>query len=263
LPVIVCGDFNGGLECGAVQFVEKGFVDTAFVEDGEPITSSRKDIPFAAPLIDVASCIDRPAPNTLVVPELISLLVKGGSESAYENPDLSGDVVERLTRVYDKYATLQHGDDKVMQRSDVEAWLIDINGQVGRGSEFREAARQMGWVEPPADDKEEDGASDTEKQKVKIELPSDGVLSLDGFVKVYHAELRQGKFWGIAHDLAIMGEALPEVGVYQSRFDRMYCTSAVQPTAIVDFVCSKPCPNEEEPSDHLPVAAAFALQQST
>jgi hypothetical protein len=261
VALIVCGDFNGEAESGAVQFLEKGYVNETFLEDGEPVTQRRKVLLMSKPLIDVSSTVSRPPPNTLIVPELISLMVQG---DAYENPMLSHNVIERLTRVYNRYATLQQEDGMVMQRCDVERWLTDINRQVGRGSEFREAARQMGWTDPCTatnDDDNEEGTNTGSKEKATIELPMDGVLTLDGFLKVYQAELRQGKFWGIAHDLVVMGEALPEVGVYQARFDRMYCTSAVQPTAVLDFLCSRPCPNEVEPSDHLPIAAVFTLRK--
>ena len=61
-------------------------------------------------------------------------------------------------------------------------------------------------------------------------------------------------------DLAIMGEALSEVGVFQARYDRMYCSSAVEPYAVLDFLCDVPCPNANEPSDHLPLGATFVAQ---
>jgi hypothetical protein len=187
-----------------------------------------------------------------VVRELISLMVKG---DAYENPQLSDDVVERLTRIYNSFATLEtDSGSRVMQVADVERWLVAINGQVGRGSEFREAALQMGWTEGSATMFDDDG-------KARIGLPSGGNLSLSGFLNVYQIELRQGKFWGIAYDLAALGEPLPNAGVFQSRFDRMYCSAVVEPTTVMDFLCSDPCPNDREPSDHLPVAAAFTLNR--
>jgi hypothetical protein len=137
-----------------------------------------------------------------------------------------------------------------MDINDVEKWLIAINGIVGRGCEFREAARQMGW---------KDSDANGEEEKPRITLPEKGVLSLNGFLIVYEKELRGGKFWGIAHDLAVLGEPLPHVGIFAARYDRMYCSAALRPTAVLDTLCNRPCPNDVEPSDHLPVAAAFAL----
>ncbi len=248
--MIVCGDFNGGQDCAAIRYLEDGVVDESFVEDGAPVVSSRKELPFQPPLRDVFDGKD--APPTLVVSELISLLVKHGS--AYEQPQFTEDVLQRLERIFDRYAThIVEANERVMNVQDVERWLIAINGQVGRGSEFREAARQMGWTESA------EGKDDASEGPTRITLPVDGYLTLEGFRHVYENELKGGKFWGIAYDLAVLGEPLPDAGVFQSRYDRIYSSTAVQPTAVMHFRSDVPCPNEHEPSDHLPVAAAFVV----
>jgi hypothetical protein len=253
IRLIVCGDFNAGDEGGAIHYLENGYVDENFIEDGEPVTSSKKLLPLNKPLIDVAKAVEgREPPPTLVVPELISLVVEG---EAYENPKLSEDIIRRLSDIYERFATHEAEGSKKMGVDDVENWLRKINLELGRGSEFREAARLMGWK----DDDNPDASF--EELKARVKLPSGGLLSLDAFIKVYEEELKQGKFWGIAHDLAVLGEPLPDAGVFNARFDRMFCSEAVRPTAVLDTFCSKPCPNEVEPSDHLPVAAVFTDQQ--
>jgi hypothetical protein len=260
LPVVVCGDFNGGPECGAVRLLEDGYLDADFSEDGEPVVSSRKELRLEKPLVDVMATVDRLPPATLVVSELISTMVEPTSEgaTAYENPKLSQGMLERLQRIYERLATDDASSGgKVMGLSDVERWLETINGQVGRGSEFREAAKQMGWK----DTAKGDASDNFEAIKQRIKLPPDGTLSLEGFVNVYEAELRQGKFWGIAYDMAVLGEALPDVGLFQSRYDRMYCSQVAQVDAVMDFSCSIPCPNAKEPSDHLPIAASFSISR--
>eukprot|EP00977_Amphora_coffeiformis_P005330 scaffold1140_cov157-Amphora_coffeaeformis.AAC.6 len=209
-PLIVCGDFNGGAECGAVRYLEDGFVDNTFIEDGDPVTSSVKRLPLALPMHDVMEQNDH-------------------------RPDSSSDPPPTLVE-----------------------WLTTINGQVGRGDEFREAARQMGWKAPVEAGGDDDNSSQGEK--AQIELPPDGVLTLEGFINVYLSELRRGKFWGIAHDFAVLNDPLPITEVYTARYDRMYASAAVKVTAVMDFVSSRPCPNDVEPSDHLPIAAAFELQ---
>ena len=261
--LIVCGDFNGNNECGAVRYLEDGGIGPSFIEDGAPVASREKPCPMTNPLIDVSSSISsiRPEPPTLVVKELISQMVKQDT-SAYEKPDLSQDVVERLSRIYRRYAShasddVEGIDDKVMNIDDVERWLIDINKQVGRGSEFRTAAREMGWTEPEVDENEE---GDT-KEKPRIFLPPDGILSLQGFLNVYHGELLGGKFWGINYDLSIMGEALPQIGTFAARYDRMLCSTKLVPTAVLDTTSTTSCPNDVEPSDHLPVAASFKIAE--
>ena len=248
---IVCGDFNGGAECGAIRFLEDGFIEPDFVEDGGPVSSNRKELPMKTPLQDAMSCIERIPPPTLIVSELISQMVKDG-DSGYEKPALADGVVDRLKRIYEKRATHENGENKQMSIQDVEQWLVEINGQLGRGDEYREAARQMGW-EAPADAEDQSA----NKVKARITLPPNGILSLEGFIAVYQRELNGGKFWGIHHDLWILGEPLDDLGLFTARFDRMYCSASVKPLAIMDFHSAKPCPNDKEPSDHLPVAACF------
>jgi hypothetical protein len=192
--------------------------------------------------------VDREPPPTLVVSELISTVVQG--EGAYENPKLSQQMLDRLERIYSRFASQQtDSGSRVMSVQDVETWLIAINNELGRGSEYRQAAREMGW------------RSDGDDDKAKIKLPPGGLLSLEGFINVYESELRQGKFWSLAYDMAVLGEPLPDVGVFEARYDRMYCSAAVRTTAVMDFTCSVPCPNKDEPSDHLCIAASFEIRK--
>lgn len=273
-PLVVCGDFNGGEECAAVRYLEDGKVDSTFHEDGAPVTSSEKVCPLGA-LKDVTVTVERTnidpnnamlcrtSPPTMVVRELISLMVDGVTTNAsvedvaaaYDNPSLSRDVKERLTRIFHSFASESpDGQGAVMNHRAVEAWLTRINGKVGRGSEFRSAARKMGWVE-----KDQDSLEEENPENNRVELPYDGSLSLSDFIDIYEEELKGGKFWGIAYDLYILGQPLPDGGLYKARYDRMYFTSSLQPCAVMDFLSQKACPNEDEPSDHLPVAASFNL----
>lgn len=251
--LIICGDFNGGPECGAVHYVTDGQVGPEFIEDGEPVSSKTKKSRIQG-LRDVTSVFPGEyPPPTLVVAELISQMVKGDS-GAYETPELSKDVLDRLERCYQKFATHDYegSPKKVMNCDDVKRWLIDINKQVGRGSEFRSAAKEMGWTEPePLTDEEGN------EVKPRISLPESGILTLQGFRNVYESELQGGKFWGIAHDLWVMGEKLPQIGLFEGRYDQMYFSSSLHPTAVLETTSDRPCPNDREPSDHLPIAAAF------
>lgn len=262
IRLVACGDFNGGDESGAIHFLEKGCIDESFYEDGDPVTSSRKALPLKAGMIDVMNCIPDHVPSaTLVVPELISLLIEG---KAYENPTLSSEAITKLTNIFYRIATGttridDNSDVSVMTVADVEHFLVLINGEVGRGSEFREAARQMGFIEQKSDVVGAISVNDEngDDNRVVYSLPLGGFLTLEGFLKIYQEELRHGKFWEIAHDLAVLGEPLPNVGVFQARYDRIFHSSALRPTAVISYVSHDPCPNEKEPSDHLPVAAAF------
>ena len=263
LKLIVCGDFNGSdQECGAVQFLENGVINENFIEDGEQISSKAKKLPIS-PMIDATLAVDRggkPPPSTLVVPEIISLMVdQSNDETAYTNPTFTEDVSRRLERIYGRFATVsvspdQSADQKQMGKEDVERWLTVINLQVGRGSEFRSAAKFMGWVD---ESEEEGGEKIDKKDRPPIIIPDDGILSLEDFISVYLDELRQGKFWGIAWDLAALGEPLPIQDVFRARYDRMYCSTALKPAVVLDTVSNEACPNANEVSDHLPVCASF------
>merc|ERR1740139_1564628 len=61
-------------------------------------------------------------------------------------------------------------------------------------------------------------------------------------------------------DLAVMGEALPDAGLFTDRYDRMYCTSNLCVNRVYDTIVDRSFPNNDEPSDHLPVAATFGLK---
>lgn len=261
IKLIACGDFNGGEESGAVEFLGKGLIGPEFLEDGEPVSSKEKKLPLSSPMIDVAS-INGCAPPTLVVPELISLMIEGGD--AFMNPDFSQDVIEKLQRIYARFATVpSDGDSMQMGKKDTERWLTIINGKVGRGSEFRTAAKFMGWIEPLEASDEPNNAEledDKKGERPPIIIPDNGILTLNDFIGVYLDELRQGKFWGIAWDLAALDEPLMVQDVFTARYDRIYCSKSVSPSAVLEFHCKSPCPNKVEPSDHLPVAASFIPQ---
>lgn len=248
--LVVVGDFNGQAECAAIRYLEDGFVDETFVEDNESVTSKRKELPLASPMMDVATSVVRSPPPTLVVSELISSLME---ESTYDNPVLSKGMRERLERIYNRLAA--NNKDGVMGQEEVEQWLKKINLKLNRGDEFREAAKQMGWIDPNPDDS-------FEEKKQRVKLPRDGVLTLTGFIQVYQNELNHGKFWGIGHDMAVLGDPLPDAGVFEARFDHMYCSEALEPVVVLDTLSKTPCPNSKEPSDHLPVAAVFQLAKN-
>lgn len=276
MKLIVCGDFNGGLECGAVKYLENGSIGPDFLEDGEQV-SSREKVLVIPPLIDAVSVnsISRGgafAPATLVVPELISLMIEQkDTETAFTDPQFSKDVLDRLHRIYYRLATTLTSNASSTQsgqlqmgKADVERWLTIINLRVGRGTEFRNAAKRMGWDEPSIETEEsgDDLKMAKKDERPLITIPDDGVLTLESFVSVYYDELCQGKFWGVAWDLAALGEPLAVKDVFQARYDRMYCSQSLVPVAVLDTLSDVACPNEFEPSDHLPVCVSFLTKET-
>jgi len=258
--------------------LETGRIGPDFVEDGEPVSSKEKVLPIP-PMVDAISknCVDRggrPPPGTLVVPELISLMIEQSDKTAYTDPQFSRDVLDRLHRIYFRFATvdglaaadkglpatphmpLSQSTQLQMGKLDVESWLAIINLRVGRGTEFRNSAKFMGWIEPSPEPDESPKKSEGQ-ERPPIYIPDDGILTLEDFKKVYLEELRQGKFWGVAWDLAALGEPLPVKDVFRARYDRMYCSSSVVPAVVLDTTSDIACPNVSEPSDHLPVCASF------
>lgn len=197
-----------------MHYLEKGSVGPAFMEDGESVSSKEKVLPLSSPLTDVvlANGLERVngcPPPTLVVPELMSLVIdQGKTETCYINPQFSTDIIERFQRIYKRLASLpSDGNSMQMGQLDVERWLTRINGRVGRGSEFRSAAKFMGWVDPLSgsdglgnESNKSESTTDKKTDLSPIVIPKDGILSLKDFIGVYLEELRQGKFWGSEYE---------------------------------------------------------------
>jgi hypothetical protein len=233
----------------------------------------------------------------MVVEELYSILTEPISESVVEKAtteQLTAEDVEpeaeqlalsswaeaAFTELYSYLATTLIRDadgreERVMGVKDVEAWLTVINGQVGRGSEFRAAAAYMeSSIEPlqhaeeegreeEGDKHEGDGVEGDNNRLLKTgELPAKGHLTLAAFLSVYRAELNQGKVWGVAHDLAALGRPPPldPSRLYRARFDRLYLSGPSPLLAVKAFHSDRALPNELHPSDHLPVMALFDWQ---
>jgi hypothetical protein len=80
------------------------------------------------------------------------------------------------------------------------------------------------------------------------------MLSLNGFLIVYKKELRGGKFWGIAHDLDVLGKPLLHIGIFVAQYDCKHCSAALHPMDVLGTLCNRPCPNDVEPPNHLPAS---------
>ncbi|KAJ1452444.1 Endonuclease/exonuclease/phosphatase [Pelagophyceae sp. CCMP2097] len=262
--IVFAGDLNGGDDSAAVRLLEDGFVKSGFVEDGEVCTLKDKNNAAGIFLDASAAASERPPPPTLVVPELYASISKGESTGTRQD-DLSDDAVSAFREAFFERASGVFEGGKVMTKGDVEAWLVDINGHVGRGSEFRAALEFMAPTPPtPPPPSAVDAAPDAleEPAPLRREFPADSLpLSVDSFVEIYRQELRQGKVWGVAHDLGALGKwPLPQTrkgALFTARFDRIYCSEHLRVVSVRDSTSDVPCPNANHASDHLPVGAVL------
>ena len=213
---------------------------------------------------------------------------EGSSRDAIDHQvRLSSLAIDQIEKVFASFASSEKDGEHVMIAMDVERWLLTINLKLGRGSEFRSAVAAMKRsVQEPidsikgekrADDLDNATLSDGEAEdgisKPLPTLPTDGYLTKQAFIDIYESEILQGKVWGVAHDLWKCGFPLPRSeGVFKATFDRIYTGGVLYPLAGESAAIARenvllavrdtggrnmtaPCPNPQEPSDHLPVMA--------
>jgi hypothetical protein len=260
---------------------------------------------------------------TTAVSDQTTELEKGGEDvvGMWEKHVLSPLGLDRVNKIFDSFATVHvdttaannttatasgRADTLVMGKEDVMKWLLQVNGAVGRGSEYRAALTAMRSssvstvstttcqptaevtiesnsttavsIEPNeakfinatstasvavSDEAgDEDDVTDRTSQ-VDVDpvaaLPDDGFLTRAAFIDIYNNEISLGKVWGVAHDLAACGQPLPHSeSVFSARYDRMYVNGldviGVRDTGGWTVKC---LPNEEHPSDHLPISGVF------
>ncbi len=175
LAVVYCGDFNDEGYNAVKKLLCEGTVPANHMtKDGVVVTSKTKKQEIgnfidAHELAYAAAARDRPA--TLICPNLDSHMVQ-------ENGELTPKLCEALRSCFNDLT----GHKDSMSPEAMEEWLVRINGQQGRGSEFRSTNAIL------------------EQKRAADEEP---VLSYDDFVQVYRGEIAQGKFWGVHHDLQV------------------------------------------------------------
>eukprot|EP00903_Cladosiphon_okamuranus_P013552 g12623.t1 len=280
-PVVVCGDFNSNGRTAVWELLTKGVVEASFREQGYPdtaITSKDKRHGFG-PFADLyeeaygagegsegGSMLERGdplaahPPPTFLVPLLhphfigedgegISSRLKAALSKAFYSFVARYGTNTANTDTEEATSGDRQKEKTFLPREGVEAWLVKINRALGRGSEFRAAEAIM-------------------------EPGPEGGLTLEDFFSIYAMEVREGKFWGVAHDLHALGVELPGgipwVGPYTARFDRVFyskatldAVGAMEPLCQEDreLVAGGDClPNSWHPSDHLAVAGAFRFK---
>jgi hypothetical protein len=210
---------------------------------------------------------------------------------AQYNLQLSPLAIARLRLMFEKYAQtslpplsgLSVSDSssdtqrRVMSSGDTKRWLIDINKEWNRGSEFRAAMIRMKFFSsqldstamPPPPPSEEKNSS---VSVASVAMPANGYLDWSEYRSIYEQMIAEGKVWAVSADMATCGFPLPDSSrVFTARYDRIYISGGLKDCLM--YVRDIPCgsieegcrgvggclPNALYPSDHLPVAITLSL----
>ena len=250
---VLVGDFNSQGHSGVRELLVAGEVRPEFRESGDAtelhqheneVTSKAKRQslgPFGDALGAACAQAGVARPPTIVAAQL---------QPAMQNADgtISAALVAALDEAFDALSS----DGATLSDDEQARWLTRINLQVGRGSEYRFAlaARESHGGTP---------------------------MTRADFHALYAAEVAQGKFWGVEHDLRAMrpggaGLRAPGSPPFSADFDYVWFSSnalrlvgaqAPLPDDTMAELLSGALhglPDEANPSDHLPVAAAFAFE---
>ncbi|GMI17051.1 hypothetical protein TrLO_g9626 [Triparma laevis f. longispina] len=256
---IVCGDFNSDNEGSATQkLLKDGIMEAGFIENGVVISNKNKKQTVGKFLDSyVLAYGDTEPPPTLVAPKLIEYFV-AGVEEGQEGLLLTHELVTVLTEVFKFYAASEE-----LVKAEVDVFLTDINLSTERGSEMRFA--------------------------YKI-LEEKGSMSVSDFIDLYRAEIKGGKFWGVAHDLVIFAEkfgiekelldtvlpqfyhrkvafdveAVKDKDLFKARFDYVFHTQdsleLLGVRGLEEGSGGKPMPNRIDPSDHHYLVGEFEIK---
>ena len=270
--IIVCGDFNSDGGHAIEYLLNEDTADSNANEVKGKSGKKKRKNPFN-PFMDAYKGCEQP---TLFAPPLIDVLC-----SQTHPLGMSKLCLDALTGIFKSLATDQvmQGDQQapVMRQEAVDAYVEAINGTNSRGSEFRAAvalmqARATALKEArggPGVEEEEETVGDTE-------AGGSLCLTLQDFLTIYARELREGKYWGVRHDLGTLGSggeveaaieaAALEGRAFQGRFDRCMLSrsDAKCPTISATLASAmQPAPkgflpNANHPSDHLPIGVELS-----
>mmetsp|Transcript_94967 Transcript_94967/g.245294 ORF Transcript_94967/g.245294 Transcript_94967/m.245294 type:complete len:541 (+) Transcript_94967:102-1724(+) len=249
VPAVFCGDLNSQGRTAVREFLLRGEVGPDFRESGDPTEKGQDDVQITTKVRKhgLALFADA-AESTFGVDKTPPTILASNIDSKMLHDD-GTPTKELLAAVGSAFDALCSAGQAQMSRQDVESWLMKVNRAVGRGSEYRAAM-------------------------ALFEKNGQEVLSREDFLSIYAAELAEGKYWGVEHDLKAMGGtglAVPTEGPTELTFDHLFFTAGLLRLMGVQEplteqqrsrVYGEPWevfPNVWHPSDHLPVLAAFAL----
>ena len=177
-------------------------------------------------------------PPTLIVPQLIDRFFD------LDAGQLSEAFIEAIDAIFEDLS----GGKPLMDKADVDAWILTINRAPGRGSELRRA-------------------NDI------FEARGEQGLSAEDPRAIYEGELREGRPWGVHHDLQALGHGLAVISsaTCEACLDRIYHSrDTLEALALRERLTQAQrqridesgdaLPNAWHPSDHLPLAAVFRFR---
>ena len=276
--IVVCGDFNTD-RSGSDEARQGACVDFASAVHNyltlgtyanKELTSKTKSHVFAS-MRDVYESAGVASP-TYICASLVPVL---GQDRPSER------LMQLLERIFDVFAlSSSDGASSSWTPEMVDRWLVVINLKPGRGSEFRAASKSM-IASINAKDREREGVAELAETLCAARASSDFPPSIvdlnarfaslgcsplrftvEDFAAAYASELSQGKYWGVAFDLAALGEPLDSgEELFKARFDYIYATAGMKTAAVLaaDVRDGEMLPNSRHPSDHLFVGAKFSL----
>lgn len=249
VPVVVCGDFNSMGATAVRELLTRGEVGPDFRETGDPTEKGQEGVQITSKVkrhslglfTDAADAAfgEGQVPATIVAENIDSKMLH----------DDGSPTDALVSAVKSAFRSCCSEGRTTMLKDDVERYLLSVNRELGRGSEYRCCMSVF-------------------------ERRGEEVMDENDFLQLYLQELAEGKFWGVEHDLRVLGGtglAVPSDGPCELRFDYIYfTTSALRLMGVQEPLSAEQrqriwddpwevLPNAWHPSDHLPVAAAFSF----
>mmetsp|Transcript_26854 Transcript_26854/g.38543 ORF Transcript_26854/g.38543 Transcript_26854/m.38543 type:complete len:467 (+) Transcript_26854:267-1667(+) len=256
--VIICGDFNEEGDTAVNKLLCEGLVPAGCSDKYCRVVTTKlkkQELGLFRDAHDILYSTMNAGlkrPPTLICPNLVEHFVleeateplDGGATQLIPTPKL----VKALKKAWE---ALTHGRN-VMKHEEMKEWLVKINVQLGRGSEYRNALAVL---------EEKRRAGEAE------------VLTFDDYLGLYVRELHDGKFWGVDHDLRqrldCPVDGAGEGQSFHAVYDYIYYNPGLKLEAIREELSKDelslalegddPLPNAWQPSDHVMQTAAFSF----
>lgn len=255
IPCIFCGDLNAGRRTAVNELLVNGEVTPNFMESGRQVTGRTKRQSLG-PFMHAqeAAFGERRNPATLLCSNIDAKMLN-------EDGSMTADVIGALNAAFDFLCA----GNVAMDIKAIEKYLTATCPGIERP--MKRLAEEI-----PEDSRDAWSVELRSLQKT-FEASGKQQLTREEFLGRYERYLKEGKFWLVDYDLRHLngrGIAVATDGPCELHFDHIYFTKALCPLGVqaplseerLNAVYGEPwdvLPNHWHPSDHLPVAAAFAF----